>query len=88
VLTAIDTFALGELAVALGAGRRAKEDEVDPRVGLMVHARLGATVRAGDTLAELHLAGEDPAAALRAAACFSVGEGPASPPPLVLERVD
>jgi pyrimidine-nucleoside phosphorylase len=87
-LAAIDTFALGELAVALGAGRRAKEDEVDPRVGLRVHARIGATVRAGDALAELHLAADDPGAAARAAACFVVGDEPAPAPPLILERVD
>ena len=87
-ITAIDTFALGELAVGLGAGRRAKEDAVDPRVGLMVHARLGARVGAGETLAELHLVSDDPGAAARAAACFEIGEAAAPTPALILERVD
>ena len=87
-VTAIDTFGLGELAVGLGAGRRAKEDAVDPRVGFIVHARIGDTIVEGDLLLELHLAGDDPGAAARAAACFSVGDDPRTPPPLVLERVD
>jgi pyrimidine-nucleoside phosphorylase len=88
MIEAIDTFAMGELAVAIGAGRRAKEDEVDPRVGLMVRVRLGAAVRAGDTLAELHLAAEDPGAVARAAACFTIGDRAPAVPPLVLERVE
>ena len=87
-IQAIDTFALGELAVGLGAGRRAKEDAVDPRVGLMIHARLGTQVRAGDTLAELHLASEDPGATARAAACFTIGDAVLAVPPLVIERVE
>jgi pyrimidine-nucleoside phosphorylase len=86
-VTAIDTFGLGELAVAIGAGRRAKEDEVDPRVGLKVRARLGQPVRAGETLAEVHLAAEDAGAVARAAACFTVGDGAAVAPALVLERL-
>ena len=88
VIAAMDTFGLGELAVAIGAGRRAKEDPVDPRVGLVVHARLGATVRAGDPLADLHLASDDPGAAARAAGCFRIGDSAPAVPPLVLERVD
>ena len=87
VVAAIDTFGLGELAVTLGAGRRAKEDAVDPRVGLMVHARLGAAVRAGDALAELHLATVDPGAVARAAACFSIGDETVPEPARILERV-
>jgi pyrimidine-nucleoside phosphorylase len=86
-VTAVDTFGLGELAVSIGAGRRAKEDEVDPRVGFMIHARLGSAVRAGDTLAELHLASVDPGAVARAAACFTVGDETPPEPSLILERL-
>jgi thymidine phosphorylase len=87
VVRSIDTFVLGELAVSLGAGRRAKEDAVDPRVGLMIHARIGARVAAGERLAELHLAGDDEGAVARAGACFELGEAPVTAPPLVLDRV-
>jgi pyrimidine-nucleoside phosphorylase len=86
-VTAIDTFGLGELVVALGGGRRAKADVVDPRVGLLARARLGDAVRAGDVLAELHLPGEDPAAVARAVGCFTIGDEAVEAPALVIERV-
>ena len=88
VLEAVDNFALGELVVAIGGGRRAKEDEVDPRVGLRVLRRIGDRVRAGDPLAELHLAAEDASAVARARDLFRVGDGPAPAPELVIERVE
>jgi thymidine phosphorylase len=37
--------------VRLGAGRQAKEDDVDPGVGISVQAKVGDEVAAGDTLA-------------------------------------
>ena len=86
-VTAIDTFGLGELVVAIGGGRRAKEDSVDPRVGLLASARLGDAVRAGDMLAELHLAAEDPASVARAAACYTIGDEAVAAPPLIIERI-
>jgi thymidine phosphorylase len=88
VLEAVDTFALGELVVAIGGGRRAKEDEVDPRVGLVVGRRIGDQVAAGDMLVELHLAQENPGAIERARGCFHISDGPVQAPELVLERVD
>ncbi len=88
VLEAVDSFALGELGVAIGGGRRAKEDEVDPRVGILVRRRVGDPVAAGDAIAELHLAKDDPAAVERARACFRVGPGPVTAPELVLERIE
>jgi len=88
VLEAVDCFALGELVVAIGGGRRSKEDEVDPRVGLVVDRRIGDRVEAGEKLAELHLAREDARAVARARACFRIGDGPASAPSLILERIE
>jgi pyrimidine-nucleoside phosphorylase len=88
VLAAVDTFGLGEMLVAIGAGRRAKEDAIDPRVGLVVRRRLGDAVAAGEVLAELHLAAGDSRAVARAAACFTIADGPAAAPRLVLERVE
>jgi hypothetical protein len=45
-------------------------------------------VRAADTLAELHLASDDPGAVARAMACFTIGDATPAAPPLILERVD
>jgi pyrimidine-nucleoside phosphorylase len=87
-IVAIDTFGLGELVVRIGGGRAAKEDRIDPRVGLMVHRRLGDAIRSGDVLAELHLASEDQAAVARATQCFVIGDAATAAPALVLERVE
>jgi pyrimidine-nucleoside phosphorylase len=43
-VTAIDSEALGIAALVLGAGRRTKEDAVDPAAGLVVDAYLGELI--------------------------------------------
>jgi len=87
-LAAIDTFTLGELVVAMGGGRRAKDDVVDPRVGLLVRARLGAAIGEGQVLAELHTAAADEGLARRIAACFRIEDRAPAAPELVLDRID
>jgi pyrimidine-nucleoside phosphorylase len=86
-ITAVDCFGLGELVVRIGGGRRAKEDAIDPRVGIMVRARIGDRVEAGTPLAELHLAAPDESAVREAVASFTIGEGNTPAPELVLERI-
>ena len=51
----MDTTAIGYCAQDLGAGRRTKADQIDPAVGIVMHARLGQYVKAGETLAELYV---------------------------------
>jgi pyrimidine-nucleoside phosphorylase len=87
VIAAIDTFGLGDLVVDLGGGRRSKEDDIDPRVGLMVRGRIGDRVEPGQVLAELHVSEENPKAVARAAACFKVSDQPVDAPALVIERI-
>ena len=87
VLESCDCFALGEWVVSIGGGRRAKDDPIDPRVGLRVFGRPGQRVRRGETLAELHLAAEDPSAIARAAECFVIGERGEALADLILERI-
>lgn len=59
IVSGMDTMRLGYIAQGLGAGRRTKEDVIDPAVGFIMHARLGDTVSAGDPLAEIHARKED-----------------------------
>ena len=87
-LTAVNTFALGELCISLGGGRRTKEQAIDPRVGLVVRARIGDRIESGAPLAELHLASENPGAVVEAAACYRIAESPAIAPPLILEVLE
>jgi pyrimidine-nucleoside phosphorylase len=86
-VAACDCFALGELVVGLGGGRRAKEDAIDPRVGLVVLRQPGDAVRAGEPLAELHMAAPDGGAVERAAACFTLADAAGARAPVVLERI-
>ncbi|HEY5948472.1 MAG TPA: thymidine phosphorylase [Kofleriaceae bacterium] len=46
-VTAIDSEALGIAALVLGAGRRTKEDSIDPAAGLVVDAYVGEVVEPG-----------------------------------------
>jgi pyrimidine-nucleoside phosphorylase len=46
-VTAIDSEALGIAALVLGAGRRTKEDAIDPAAGLVVDAFLGEVIEPG-----------------------------------------
>jgi pyrimidine-nucleoside phosphorylase len=46
-ITAIDSEALGIAALVIGAGRRTKEDAIDPAAGLVVDAYLGEVIEPG-----------------------------------------
>jgi pyrimidine-nucleoside phosphorylase len=45
---------VGETSVQLGAGREKKGDPIDPAVGIMVYAKIGDAIEAGQTLFEIH----------------------------------
>jgi len=53
-VTAIDARKVGEASVSLGAGRDRIEDAIDPAVGIMLAAKVGDRVSAGDPILELH----------------------------------
>jgi len=70
-----DARAVGDAALALGAGRRAKGDPIDPAVGIVMRARIGDRLEPSAPLAEIHARDEAGArqaeAALRAAFVLS-----------------
>jgi len=82
----LDALAVGHAAVDLGAGRRTKEDDVDPTAGLSALKKPGDSVHPGDVLARIHTADPDQVApvqqAVQDAYAFSA-EPPASPTPLL-----
>lgn len=57
---------LGLVAMKLGGGRAEKDDEIDYRVGVMLHKKIGDYVKKGDPLVSLH-ANDDVTAELKAA---------------------
>ena len=78
---------VGVAALELGAGRRAKEDTIDHAVGIVCHKKRGDTVRAGETLAEVHAARGDDADAATAAVLEAYELADEAPPdrPIVLD---
>jgi thymidine phosphorylase len=102
VVTAVDAYAVGVAACKLGAGRTRREDPVSPAAGVLLRAKPGETVAAGQPLLELHT--DEPARIGRALAVLAgavtvgagtpdaaAGTGTAgrvpAPLPLILDRV-
>ncbi len=53
-ITKMDTYQIGLAAVELGAGRKTKEDVIDPKAGIIIRKKIGDEVKEGDVLAELY----------------------------------
>ena len=89
ILTRLDALAVGIAAWRLGAGRARKEDIVQAGAGVVLHAKPGDAVTAGQPLLTLHTDESDRfARALEALdGSFDISADPAfSPSPLILER--
>ncbi|MGH8862483.1 MAG: thymidine phosphorylase [Jatrophihabitantaceae bacterium] len=87
VLTRLDAMAVGTAAWRLGAGRARKEDPVSAGAGVVMLAKPGDRVTAGEPLLELHA--DDPARFDRAIAALDGGVAVGTsyePGPLVLDR--
>lgn len=91
VLTRLDALAVGVAAWRLGAGRSRPGEQVQAAAGVVLHAKPGDTVRAGQPLLELHT--DTPERFARAEAAledaFDIGStAPDLPASVVLGRVD
>ncbi len=53
-LAEMNALAIGNAAGLLGAGRRTKEDAIDPSAGIVLHKKIGDRVKFGDALATLY----------------------------------
>jgi thymidine phosphorylase len=88
VLTRLDALAVGTAAWRLGAGRARKEDAVSAGAGVVMLAKPGDDVRAGQPLLELHA--DDASRFERARAALEgavdIG-GEFRPVPLVMDRI-
>ncbi len=92
VVARVDARAVGQAAVALGAGRRTLEAAIDPGVGFHITARPGVEVAAGEPLATVHARTEEDAAAGAAALLAALdivapGDRLPAPLPLVSHRI-
>lgn len=90
VVQSIDAMAVGLAAVDLGAGRKRKGEPVDHAVGIVVEAKVGDRVEAGDTLFVVHAndRSQYDAARERVLAAYSWTDEVVETPPLVYEVLD
>jgi thymidine phosphorylase len=90
-LVRLDAYSVGIAAWRLGAGRARKEDPVSAGAGVVLHAKPGDHVVAGQPLFELHAddAGRFERALEALAGCVDIAEGGAEfkPAPLILGRI-
>ena len=85
-LAAMDTDRIGISALLLGAGRRTKEDHIDPAVGIWMKKRLGDSVEEGEVLADFYVNDEtnleEAVAGFQSA--LHIGRDPVEPPRLIV----
>lgn len=89
-LVHMDTQECGTVSVMLGAGRKTKEDTIDPSAGIILRKKTGDQVSRGDVLAELYASEEAlfEEAAKRFLAAVKIGPQKPKDRPLILARVD
>ncbi|GAB3961919.1 thymidine phosphorylase [Actinoallomurus acanthiterrae] len=89
VLARLDAYGVGVAAWRLGAGRARKEDPVAHAAGIVLHAKPGDTVRAGQPLMTLHA--DDPGRFERALTAlegtFEVSSAAVTRGPLLIDRI-
>lgn len=55
----INNYELGMSALELGAGRKTKEDVIDPAAGIIFYSKIGTEIKEGDIVAELFSSNKD-----------------------------
>jgi pyrimidine-nucleoside phosphorylase len=82
----MDALLVGRAAVALGAGRDKKGDDVDLSAGILLHKKPGEPVASGEPILELRYNDETRLSAAMALATQAVviGDRPVADPPIVM----
>ena len=65
-IATIDAERVGRATVRMGAGRQRKGDPIDPRVGLVLQAKVGDRLTRGQPLLEIYATSAEDADAVRA----------------------
>ena len=88
-VTSVDGSRIGRTAVRLGAGRSRKDEAIDHATGVVLHAKRGDAVEAGEPLAEIHARTDaDASAAIdQVAGAFRLGPHDPGHAPLILEVI-
>ncbi|HUR52553.1 MAG TPA: thymidine phosphorylase, partial [Gemmataceae bacterium] len=85
----MDAEKVGVAGMQLGAGRERAEDNVDHAVGIIVRAKPGEQVKAGDVVFEVAYRGEAKFGYARPLleSVFTIADAPPDASPLVLEEI-
>ncbi len=88
-IAALNAMEVGMAAVLLGAGRSKKGDPIDHAVGIVLEAKVGARVEAGDPLFTVHANDERALneATQRVLDAYTWSDQPVEPPPLIKQVV-
>jgi thymidine phosphorylase len=88
-IAGIDAEKIGLVSMSLGAGRFKKGEQIDHRTGLILQAKLGDQLRAGEPLVEVHARTEAEVEGVRDAllACYRWSEAPVAVGPLIGEVI-
>ena len=88
-VTHIDAYALGLLAIELGAGRTRADQRIDPSSGFELHAPVGTKITRGARLVTIHASRKASAQQVQERVATAIVLGRAAPKarPLVLERI-
>lgn len=87
-VSVLDAKEVGDAAVLLGAGRQIKTDDVDPRVGIELVAKVGDQVEKGEPLLWIHhdQKGLEEASS-KLLSAYAIQDQPCSVPELIYETV-
>jgi len=85
----VGALAVGQAVKVLGGGRAQKGDAIDPGVGIVLHAKVGDELAAGEPLLTFYHRGgrglADAIGLVRGA--VTVADAPTEPPPLIVETL-
>ena len=85
---AVDSRALGILAMELGAGRRSKDDVLDLGVGIRLHKNVGDAVKAGETVFTVYAQQGSEIPADRYRKALGLASQPSTRSPWLLETIE
>lgn len=85
----LDAEAIGLAAMRLGAGRAAKEDQIDPAAGVILRRTVGQSVTEGEAVAALYTSDEAAAHAVAPLVldAFTLGSSAPDPQPVIYETI-
>jgi thymidine phosphorylase len=83
----IEALSVGRAALALGAGREKKGDEVDPGAGVEVLVKVGDSIEEGEPVARLYGGRNVRRAEVLAREALELSDEPVEPAPVILDSL-